>query len=49
MCDVMERFLWKRFIHEVKPAMSNDLQQTTAENADEISFETIPFISSKEE
>ena len=45
MCEVTERFLWERFVHEVKPAISNDLQQATAENADKISFEIIPCSS----
>ena len=42
MCEDMERLLWERFVHEVKPAISNDIQQAAAEDADEISFETIP-------
>ena len=42
MCKAMEQVPWKRFVYEVKPAISNDLQQASEENADEISFETIP-------
>ena len=42
MCKAMERLPWKRFVYEVKPAIGNDLQQAAEENADEISFETIP-------
>ena len=42
VCEAMERLLWERFVHEVKPAISNDIQQAAAEDADEISFETIP-------
>ena len=45
MCEVTERFLWERRVHEVKPAISNDLQQAAAENADKISFEIIPCSS----
>ena len=38
----MERGPWNLFVYEVKPAISNDLQQASEQNADEISFETIP-------
>ena len=41
MYEVMERFLWKRFVHQVKPAISNNIKQAAAEHADEISFKTI--------
>ena len=41
MCEATERLLWKRFVHEVKPAICDDLQHAAAENADEMSFETI--------
>ena len=41
MCKAMEQVPWKGFVYEVKPAISNDLQQASEENADEISFETI--------
>ena len=40
MRKAMERVPWKRLVYEVKPAISNDLQQAS-ENTDEISFETI--------
>ena len=42
MYKAMERVPWKRFEYEVKPATSNDLQQGSEENADEISSETTP-------
>ena len=38
----MERLPWKRFVYKVKLAIGNDLLQAAEENADEISFETIP-------
>ena len=41
-CKAMERLPWKRFVYKVKLAIGNDLQQASEENADEISFETIP-------
>ena len=25
MCEAMKQLLWKRFVHEVKPAISNDV------------------------
>ena len=34
MCKAMEQLLWERFVHEVKPVVSNDLQQAAMENAD---------------
>ena len=43
MCEDMERLPCKRVLHEVKPALGNDLQQAAAENADKVSFEAIPF------
>ena len=43
MCKAMERVPSKRFVYEVKPAIGNDLQEASEENADEISFETVPF------
>ena len=42
MCNAMERLPWKRFLYKVKLTKDNDLQQAAEENADEISFETIP-------
>ena len=42
MFEDMERLPWKRFVYEVNPVIGNDLQQAAVENADEISFETIP-------
>ena len=42
MCKAIERVPSKRFIYEVKPAIGNDLQEESEENADEISFETVP-------
>ena len=42
MCEAMEQFLWKRFLHEVKPAICNDLQQAATQNAGDFSFQTIP-------
>ena len=41
-CKAMERLPWKRFVYKVKLAIGNDLLQAAEENADEISFETIP-------
>ena len=43
MCEAMEEFLWKRFVHEVKPAIGNDLQQAATQNADDFSFQRIPY------
>ena len=42
MCKAIERVPSKRFIYEVKPAIGNDLQEESEENADEISFEAVP-------
>ena len=42
MCKAMERVPWKRFVYDVKPVKTNDLQQASEENADEIPFETMP-------
>ena len=42
ICEAMEQFLRKRFVHEVKPAICNDLQQAATQNADDFSFQTIP-------
>lgn len=42
MCEAMKWLLWMQFVYEVKPAIGNNLQEAAAENADKISFETIP-------
>ena len=42
MCKAMERLPWKQFVYAVKLAIGNDLQQAAEENADKISFESIP-------
>ena len=46
MCEAMERLLLKRFLHEIKPDVSDELKHAAAENSNHVSFDSIPLCRS---